>query len=66
MCNLLQYTMIIVLDWLLKFILKRIVVGVHSELNLKHTTVHVAKILTTLTKVIIVVILLSDACLINK
>ena len=50
----------------LKFILKRTVVGVHSELNLKHTTVHVAKILTTLTNVIIVVILLSDACLINK
>ena len=52
----------------LKFIQKRTVFGVHSELNLKHTTVHVAKILTTLTKVIIiiVVILLSDACLINK
>ena len=50
----------------LKFIQKRTVFGVHSELNLKHTTVHVAKILTTLTNVIIVVILLSVACLINK
>ena len=50
----------------LKFILKRTVIGVHSELNLKHTTVHVTKILTTLTKVITVVILLSVACLINK
>ena len=50
----------------LKFIQKKAVFGVHSELNLKHTTVHVAKILTTLTNVIIVVILLSVACLINK